>query len=135
MDAEHRVHRLLAWQTFVLVLITLWSVAMGLVHGFLLLALLPATSTALSGWLTAAWRKKRPWAWWVPTILFGMRFAGNGLALLTGDVSWLSAALLVFDGFLLTFLWHPDCRARIDPPVPTAVGGTRAATIWRGPGA
>jgi hypothetical protein len=136
VDAEHRVHRLLCTQTFVLVLITLWAIAVGLTHGFVLLAVLPATLVGLSGWLTAAWRRERPWAWWVATILFGIRFAADGLALLAGDVSWLSSAQLIFDGLLLAYLSHPDCRARIDPPVAPGGrcrdGGMRPGAV-RGP--
>ena len=135
MDAEHWVHRLLATQTFVLVLLTLWTVADGLAHGLVVLTVIPATFVGLSGWLTAAWRKRRPWAWWVATILFGMRFAGSGLGLLAGDVSWLNSALLVFDGLLLAYLFHPAGRARIDQPMaPPAGAETGTMTTWRGPG-
>ena len=123
---------LLCTQTFVLVLITLWTVALGLAHGVVLFAVIPATLVGLSGWLTAAWRRERPWAWRVATILFGMRFGENGLVLLAGDVSWLSAAQLVFDGLLLAFPSHPVCRARIDPPAAPAEAPRR----WgRRPGA
>jgi hypothetical protein len=134
VDAVHWVHWLLCTQTFVRVLITLWTAALGLAHGVVLFAVIPATLVGLSGWLTAAWRRERPWAWWVATILFGMRFGANGLALLAGDVSWLSAAQLVFDGLLLAFLFHPVSRARTDPPA-TPAGGADAVgtTAWREP--
>src|SRR5688572_23662356 len=108
VDAEHWAHWLLATQTFVLVLVTLWVFATGWTYGAAAAAVIPATLVGLSGWLTAAWRKERPWAWWVATILFGMRFVGSWQALLDGDGSWLGSALLVFDGLLLTYLFHPD---------------------------
>ena len=112
MDAEHWVHWLLATQTFVLVLSMLWTFAMTLTHGVVLLTLVPATFVALSGWLTAAWRKERQWAWFVAAILFGMRFAGNLLDAATGTTGWLTVALLLFDGLLLAFLFHRDSFAR-----------------------
>jgi hypothetical protein len=127
-DAERWAHRLLATQTFVLVLFTLWTFAAGLAHGLVLLAVVPATLMALSGWLTGAWGKERPWAWYVATILFGMRFAANLFAVLGGQVSWVSAALLVFDGLLLLFLLHPSSRARITgaaAPAPRVDAGWR----------
>ena len=137
VDAVHWVHWLLCTQTFVLVLLTLWTAALGLAHGFVLFAVIPATLVGLSGWLTAAWRRERPGAWWVATILFGMRFGANGLALLAGDVSWLERGALVFDGLLLAFLFHPVCRARIDPPAAPAggaeAGGDDGLARARGP--
>ena len=120
LDAQHWVHRLLGVQTFLLVLVTMWALAMGLAHGFLWLAVLPAVFVALSGWLTAAWRRERRWAWWVATILTGMRFSGGLLALLGGDVSWVGLLLLVFDGVLLAFLFHPDSFARVKGPAAAA---------------
>ena len=122
VDAEHWVHRLLATQTFVLVLFTLWAVLGGWVHGLLLLATIPAALMGLSAWLTAAWRKERPWAWYVATILAGMRFEGNLMGLLVGSVSVLTAALLVFDGLLLVLLLHPDSFARVKVPRASASG-------------
>lgn len=114
--AEHWVHRLLATQTFVLVLVTLWLLLTGWALGLAFLAVIPAVYVGLSGWMTAAWRRGRPWAWWVATVLSGMRVVGSLVALLEGDASWLDAALLVFDGVLLAFLFHPDGRARVVRP-------------------
>jgi hypothetical protein len=130
VDAEHWVHRLLATQTFVLVLVTVWTFAMGLGHGLVLLTVFPATMVALSGWLTAAWRKERPWAWYVAAILFGMRFAGSLSAVLGGTVSWVSVALLVFDGLLLVNLFHPNGRARIERSSARVQGADADPRAW-----
>jgi hypothetical protein len=135
VDAEHRVHWLLCTQTFVLVLFTLWVFADGWAHDLELFALFPAMLVAFSGWLTAAWRRGRAWAWGVATILVGLRFVGTVLSLLDGELSWLGWALFVFDGLLLAYLFHPKSRARLQPPAAQTVGAQPAAAARRpGPG-
>ena len=132
VDAVHRVHWLLCLQTFLLVLPTVWVLGNGMVHGFVVAAVIPGAFVALSGWLTAAWRKGRPWAWWVATILSGLRLAETVLGALEGDLSWLGSVLLVFDGLLLAHLFHPACRARILSSAVPAGGTTRPGVVLVG---
>ncbi len=117
VDAERWVHRLLAMQTSVLTLWTAGTFLLGLLHGFLPLPLLPASLVALSGWLTAAWRLERAWAWYVAAILAALRLESVFLALLDGDLPFLLWGVPAFDALLLVYLLHPDCRARFYPPV------------------
>jgi hypothetical protein len=135
VDAEHRVHWLLGTQTFALVLFTLCVFADGWAHDLELFALFPAMLVAFSGWLTAAWRRGRAWAWGVASILGGLRFVGTVLSLLDGQLWWLGRTLLVFDGLLLAYLLHPRSRARLRPPAVQTVGARPDAVARRpGPG-
>ncbi len=73
-------------------MLTLWTAGTflaRLLHGFLPLTLLPASLVALSGWLTAAWRLERAWAWYVGAILAALRLESVFLALLDGDLPFL----------------------------------------------
>jgi hypothetical protein len=130
VDAERWAHWLLATQTFVLVLFTLWTLLSGWLHGLVLLAAVPAILMGLSAWLTAAWRKEEQWAWYVATILCGMRVVGNLTGVLAGTASWSTFALVVFDGLLLTFLCHPDSFARVRGPRAPAPGASIQAQTW-----
>ncbi|MET0763826.1 MAG: hypothetical protein ABWY29_03105 [Blastococcus sp.] len=121
VDAEHWVQRLLETQTLLLTLWTVWSFFLTWAGGFVLLTVFPATIAVLSGWLTSAWRRGRPWAWWAAVVLAGMGVNAGVMGLLGGDVSWFTPPLLVFDGLSFLFLLHPHSRSRVErrqPPLP-----------------
>src|SRR4029453_18370448 len=89
--------------------------------GVVLLTVFPATIAVLSGCLTSAWRRGKPWAWGAAVGLAGMGVNAGVMGLLGGDASWFTPALLVFDGLSFLFLLHPDSRARVErrtPPLP-----------------
>jgi hypothetical protein len=125
LDAEHWIWVLGALQTTLLSLATVVSVLGGFVAGALWIALFPGAFAALSGWLTSAWRRDEPWSWWAWTVLSGVGLLGSLGQLLGTGPSWTSVGGFVFDGALLIFLFHPDSRARIDPPDPAAVRPSR----------
>ena len=111
LDAEHWVHVSGMAATTLLVLWTLGVALAGLAAGLLVAALIPAVLAGLSGWLTSAWRRERPWAWWVWTVGAAVTFLTgvNGLA-----QGWPPGGLLAGgSGALLLLLAHPDCRGRI----------------------
>ena len=118
LDAEHWVHVWGIAVTTLLALWTVWVVVVGLAGGLLLVAVLPASMTALAGWLTSAWRLERPWAWWAWTVGTAVLFL-SGLAGLA-DPGPITVAWLVVTGGLLLLLAHPDCRARIGTPAEAA---------------
>jgi hypothetical protein len=76
-------------------------------------ALVPGVLAALSGWLTSAWARERPWSWWAWTVLVTLAFL-SALAGLPGlrpaTLAWVGVS-----GVLLLLLAHPDSRARIRP--------------------
>ncbi len=89
-----------------------WGLVAGISPLFLLfLVIFPAAA----GWLSSAWRRERPWAWWVLTPLSGLLLLVGVDDLLTVGPSWFRSPRLVFYGVLLLLLAHPDSRARIQP--------------------
>jgi hypothetical protein len=117
LDAEGWVYGIGVAQTILLTLWFLWAAFAGLLAGFAVFALIPATFAALSAGLTAAWRRGTPWSWWAWTLLCAIGAVGN-LADLTGPGRpWAPLIGLAVCGGTLALLFHPDCRARIGVPV------------------
>jgi hypothetical protein len=112
LDAEHWVHVWGMVATTLLGLGTLWALFGGWLAGVPLVAVLPAALSALSGWLTSAWRRERPWSWWVWTVGSAVVFLASLNGLAQGRL--LGGVLVVASGVLLVLLAHPDSRARID---------------------
>jgi len=114
LDAEHWVHVWGVVATTLLVIGSLVAVIAGFAVSTPVMAVFPVALAALSGWLTSAWRRERPWAWWVWTIGSAVGFATalDGLASGRG----VAAASLAASGILLVLLFHPDSRARVERP-------------------
>jgi MFS family permease len=120
VDAGHWVHVLAGLQTTLLGLATVWVTFGGLALGLAWLGLVPGALAALSGWLTWAWRRNRPWSWYAWTVLAALGVLSALGGVLTDGPGWGDAARLGFSGILLVLLCHPDSRARLDPPPPEA---------------
>ena len=116
LDAERWVYRIGMVSTALLALATLAVLVLGLGQGAAWVALLPAALAAFSGWITAAWRRGRPWSWWVWIVL-----AGTGTPAAVADAvvepSIGNAVGLAINLTVLALLCHPRSRARIHGPV------------------
>ena len=92
LDAPRWVYRLGALQTAVLCFCTACLALFGLPLGpsafaIVILAVLAALA-ALCAWSTSAWRRGRPWAWWMWAVVSGLGVVSALLGLLTGGSSW-----------------------------------------------
>lgn len=116
LDAERWVHVWGMAATTLLVLASVWTLFTGWFAGVAFMAVVPGALAALVGGVTSAWRRGRPWAWWVWTIGAAVVGATAANALAAGRA--VALAPLAAAGLLLALLFHPDCRVRIgSPPV------------------
>jgi hypothetical protein len=112
VDAEHWVHVWGMVVTAALALATMWALVGGWLAGVPFVAVLPAALASLAGWLTSAWRRERPWAWWVWTTGAAAAAVTALNTLIAGRP--VAVAALIATGILLLLLFHPDSRARIE---------------------
>jgi hypothetical protein len=117
LDAEHWIHVFGIVGTTVLVLWTVWAVPAGIAAGPVVVAVFPAAIAALAGWLTSAWRRERPWSWWVWTALATVGLL-SGLSALA-QLRLVAIPWCVVSGGLLLLLVHPDSRARTEFRAPS----------------
>jgi hypothetical protein len=118
LDAPRWVHNLAASATTLLCVLTGLALLAGVRYGVPQMAVLPGALAALSGWMTSAWRRGRPWSWWVWAVGAGIGVASALGALLSSGPSWSSVLGLGLNGALLLLLGHPDSRARIQARAP-----------------
>jgi hypothetical protein len=119
LDAPRWVYRLGLLQTAILCLYTVCLAVFGLPLGPVALAIaaLPAALAAFWAWSTSAWRRGRPWAWWMWAVVSGLGVVSALLGLLTGGSSWSDWCSLVIGGGTLVLLSHPANRDRVNGPV------------------
>jgi hypothetical protein len=123
------------WVSWVLVLCVVFSAwqtlrvaFFGWLGGAAWLALVPGVFAVGAGLLLAAWRRDRPWAWFVLVVLVALQLLAFGGPLLFGEVRLSGVLGSTVSVVLLVLLLHPDSRAVVS----TAPEPARAPT-WRGP--
>ena len=119
LDASRWVYRLGMLQTAIACLFTVGLTLLALPLGPVALAI-PALAGALaafSAWTTSAWRRGRPWAWWVWTVSSGLGAMKGLFALAAGGSSWSAWWPLVSSGGMLLVLAHRENRKRANGPV------------------
>jgi hypothetical protein len=119
LDAARWVYRLGLLQTAFLCLGTVFLPLSVLPLGGFALVIMAvlAAVTAFSAWSTSAWRRGRPWAWWVWAIVSGLDVGTALVRLGAGGSSWRAWYSLVVCGGTLALLGHPANRDRRNGPV------------------
>ena len=109
--------RWVSWALVLSVLFMTWQTLRLAFYGWLAgvawLALVPGSVAVGACVLLAAWRRERPWAWFVLVVLVALQLLAYGTPLLFGEVSASGVLGSAVPVVLLVLLLHPDSRAAI----------------------
>ena len=72
---------------------------------------------AFSAWCTSAWRRGRPWAWWVFAVLSGLDVVYGLAELGVGGSPWSAWYSVAAGAGMLILLTYPGNRERRNGPV------------------